>query len=171
MIRPASCLPFAMALAACSEPGTPPGDDRCPPSYATADPVADKEAVSIGFYGEAGFELVTEGQTLAVVQGLQGGYMVTPAVRVDQAAFGTDGRCVLMDIEASVATGAHGNLHYEFLAPHLDGKYWLTDTIPLLLSFDPNGLDRASCSITAIWRDDDREATASVAVELELVEH
>jgi hypothetical protein len=162
---------FTVLLAACSEPGSPPADDRCPPSYAAADPVADADAVALLFYGESGFEVVTEGQTLPMVQGLQGGYMVTPLVRVEQASFGTDGRCVVMDIEASVATGAHGQLHYEFLEPRPDGGYWLTDTIPLLLSFDASGLDGERCTITATWRDDDRVASASVEVELDLELH
>jgi hypothetical protein len=154
---------LVVLLPGCSEPGSPPADDRCPPPLRDATPVA--EALGIGFYGEDGFELVADGQMLPIVLGFQGGYMLTPAVRVDAARLGTDGRCVLMDIEAEVAGGPKVEQHYEFLTPHSNGEAWLTDTIPLFLSADLNAVRDKLCTITATWRDDELEARSSVSVQ------
>jgi hypothetical protein len=159
----------SVLLVACSDPDGSSSGDRCPPPIGKARPV--ENALEIGFWGEDDFEPVRPGQMVPFVQGFQGGYMVTPLVRIDRARFDSDGHCALMDIDANVSAGPHEMLHYEFVNPRSDGGYWLTDVIPLFLSGSPEPLEGKPCTLTATWRDDDLEATSSVEVELYWDEH
>jgi hypothetical protein len=154
----------SVVLVACSDPDGSLSGDRCLEPSSKAESV--EGALEIGFWGEGEFQPVTQGQRVPFVLGFQGGYMVTPLVRIERARFGSDGHCALMDIDANVAGGPHEMLHYNFAKPRLDGEYWLTDTIPLFLSSSPDPLEGKPCILTATWRDDQLEATSSVEVEL-----
>jgi hypothetical protein len=160
---------LAVVLAGCSDPDGGAPEERCPPSTGAVDRV--ENALEIGFWGEDDFEPVSPGQMVPFVQGFQGGYMVTPLVRIDRTRFDSDGICAVMDIEAYVSAGPYQKLHYEFANPRSDGEYWLTDTIPLFLSGIPEPLEGKPCTLTATWRDDDLEATSSVEVQLYFDEH
>jgi hypothetical protein len=154
---------LSLLLAGCSGPD----DTRakgCPASPSSFDAI--EGAVGIGVVGDAGFELIAEGQALPLVRGFQGGYMLTPTVRADEATFGTDGRCVQMDIAADVASGPAVEQHYRFAALKSDAGYWFSDTVPLFLATNPDELSGKSCTITATWRDDAVESTGAVAVLL-----
>jgi hypothetical protein len=153
----------SLLLAGCSGPDDSSANSCLPPSSSVHEV---EGAVGIGVFGEAGFELVAEGQELPLVRGFQGGYMVTPVVRVDEASFGTNGRCVQMDIAADVESGPAVEQHYRFAALQADGGFWFSDTIPLFLANDPDDLSGKSCAITVNWRDDGAESTASVSVLL-----
>jgi hypothetical protein len=160
---------LAVVLAGCSDPDGGAPEGRCPPPTGAVEPV--ENALEIGFWGEDAFERVRPGEMVPFVQGFQGGYMVTPLVRIDRARFGSDGHCAVMDIDANVSAGPHEMLHYEFANPRSDGEYWLTDVIPLFLSNSPDLLEGKLCTLTAHWRDDDLVATSSVEVQLYFDQH
>lgn len=122
--------------------------------------------LAVGLGAPANFEPFVEGQIVPIVLGTQGGYMITPVVRADQARLGGDGRCTALELVAEVGEASPVRLSFELARVEVADGYAFSGTIPFLLSFDPIALQGQLCLVSAFWRDDAREASAFVTIML-----
>ncbi|HEY3500427.1 MAG TPA: hypothetical protein VGK73_37300, partial [Polyangiaceae bacterium] len=90
----------ALALLGGCGSSTEAGDDPACADPGNGEPVPD--AVQIGTQENAVFRAYQEGEAADLVLGLQGGFMLLPAFRIDAAALGSDGRCARLDVAATV---------------------------------------------------------------------
>lgn len=123
-------------------------------------------ALAIGFGGPDDFAPYTEDGTQTLVYGPQGGYMLTPTLRVDATLLKTDGHCPYLDLNATVDDQTP--LQQHFRAPDVSAQdgYWYWEKLPLFLARDPTTLVGRGCAVTAGFEDDGVGAAASVKVTL-----
>lgn len=158
-----------LALTACGPPSsseeTEPSVERC---VLEDDGAGEARQVEIGAHGANGFEPYQEGQDLELVWGMQGGVMITPAVRVEEAPGDPARLCVSLRLTHALVDGdAPG------LSPGLMLQIWLDATgdhlvspaIDDLLEFDPEPLADETLLLTAIV---DGPVAGTAAVEVVL---
>jgi len=162
---------FALAVTAlfafaCS-PDSPdnPSEERC------AEPLPSRGTTVEGALelgeGDAGsFTSYEDGQQTVLIQGPQGGFMITPVLRADLGKMGTDGRCVYVSLAASIDGLDPIGLQVHVTELASSGSYLSTEPLPFLLAFDLNLLVGKSCTVSATWRDDDVSAIAQSTVVL-----
>jgi hypothetical protein len=160
-------LVVALGLAACGGGG----DDDGPPATCGSadagppgDPVAG--ALAIGLGEPASFQVIGEDEAVELVRGPQGGWMVTPVLRVDASKLASDGICAHIEIGA-VVDGADP-LEYVLDVPQLaeDASYLYTDALPVFLSFDVTALVGKACTLSATVGDEGATASAEVRIGL-----
>lgn len=131
-------------LAGCSDPAASPPPGTAAERCALDDHAAVNRLVAIGSRDDTGFSAYEDGQELELILGFQGGYMITPAVRVEAAAGDPDRVCVSIRLTHALLDGdAPG------LSPGLMLQAWLdrtadgfvSGTIDDLLELDPAPLD------------------------------
>jgi hypothetical protein len=126
----------------CSDPeaaadttGLGPESSACfdaPPGEATA-----ARALQIGVVGPSGFVPLADGDAMALILGYQGGYMVTPSLRVEAIDGESAGVCCRLELVNTVAgapdiaPGLRGNLLLERQGGYLQSGY-----LNNLLSFE-----------------------------------
>jgi hypothetical protein len=125
------------------------------------------DALAIGNGSAADFAPYEQGASEQLILGPQGGYMLTPTLRVDAASLGTDGSCVFLDWEATVEEQPAQLAHFKIPDAGTSGdRYWYWEMLPLFLSRDlPSLVDRA-CSITVAFADDGVGTSSHVDVLL-----
>jgi hypothetical protein len=123
-------------------------------------------AVAIGFGGPDNFVPYDEGGAQTLVFGPQGGYMLTPTVRVDASLVNTDGHCPYLDLGGTVDGQEPMQLHFHVPDAPLNGGFWYWEQLPLFLSRDLPSLVGRPCVVTGGFDDDGVGASAVVNVLL-----
>ncbi len=124
------------------------------------------DALTIGSGSPQRFVPSTDGDTTELIIGSQGGYMAVPLFRVDSAAFGTDGVCAYLRVEAAVDGRAPENYTIRLPDSSPSEPYWYFGTLPLFLSYDEVDVVDRDCTYSAAFIDDGREADAQVTLHL-----
>jgi hypothetical protein len=130
------------------------------------EPVAEDAiagAIAIGIGEPADFRAFAAGETFELVQGPQGGWMVTPTIRVDAELFGTNGTCAYLDVAAELESIVAPPLHLRVPDSSPGERYWYFWGIPLFLSFDVKALPGLTCTLSATFFDDGRHSSESVS--------
>jgi hypothetical protein len=163
-----SCLAL-LALAACSPPPsaqeTEASVERC---VLEGNDAPQSRAVEIGALEAGGFQPYQDGQDLELVWGMQGGVMITPAIRVEGAADDPSRVCVSIRFTHALIEGdAPGLSAGVMLQAWLDrtGDDLVSGTIDDLLEFDPEPLADEKFLLTAIV---DGPLAGTTAVEVVL---
>jgi hypothetical protein len=128
-------------------------------------PVREKVtgALAIGMMEAEGFREVKDGESLALIRGSQGGWMVVPTIRVDARGLGTNGACTELDIDSEVEALAPRLLHLEPSAASTQADHWYFSDLPVFLGVDLRELDGRACRLNVTFRDDGRETTGSTS--------
>jgi hypothetical protein len=140
-------------------------DERCN----IPDPTRGREvdgALTLGEGEGATFAGLEDGQPMTLIRGPQGGFMVTPVLRVDQGKMGTDGRCVYTELGAEIDGLDPISVEAHLSGLTADATHLTSEAIPFLLAFDPNTLVGKTCVLSATWEDDGINATAQATVVL-----
>jgi hypothetical protein len=157
-------LMVSAAPLACSSTDPHPAVTRC--AEPTGDGRAVDGAVALGLGDPQTFVAFEDGASVSLIHGPQGGWMITPVIRADQARLGTDGVCAYLDLEADVDGQEPLPLHFRLSELVEQGDYLFTEAIPFLLSFNVTALAGRSCVLSAAWQDDGRSATARASLTL-----
>jgi hypothetical protein len=123
-------------------------------------------AIAIGLGGPDDFVPYLEGEPQTLVLGPQGGYMLTPTLRVDARLVKTDGHCPYLDL-GGIADGQEPmQLHFRVPDAPSGDRYWYWEQLPLFLSKDLPSLVGRSCAVTAGFEDDGVGTATAVNVLL-----
>ena len=104
------------------------------------------------------------GDTLELVLGSQGGWMVTPTLEVDLSAMATDGDCVRIDVSVDLGDGQE--LPYVAILSELVGERWTSEPLQLFLSYDLAAVEGQTAFLAASLEDDGVVATAEATALL-----
>ncbi len=123
-------------------------------------------AVAVGVGGPDDFSPYEDGGTQALVLGPQGGYMLTPTIRVDASLLKADGHCPYLDLGGTVDGQQPMQLHFRVPDAPRNGGFWYWEALPLFLSKDLPSLVGRSCEVTGGFDDDGVGASVIVNVLL-----
>jgi hypothetical protein len=110
---PAFLLITAVALAGCPPPGPAEQATDCPTQFANDFP--DMRAVEIGDGSTGDFTPYADGDTIALIKGNQGLFMITPAVRVQAMPGDAADACFRVNLDAKFGKddiGLQANVHF-----------------------------------------------------------
>jgi len=164
--QPEAWLPaLAVLLAsACSSP-TPGGSAACGKMGSVAARSVEG-ALVIGEGGPDDFRPIADNTSEELVLGSQGGYMVTPVLRIDAELLGTDGSCPTLDVTHAVESLSPAQFHFNLPAFDPKERYWYVGSLPLFLSWQTSGLVGKSCVLSATFHDQGVAAMAEVHTKL-----
>jgi hypothetical protein len=156
----------SLFICACGAGGDGPEAEPggCTEAPLRKDPVLG--ALEIGIGGPTNFRALPDGASHDLVLGSQGGWMPAPVFRIDAEAFGTDGECAFIDVDANVEGFAPRNYHFAVPKQPEDDPFWYVGSLPLFLSTEIDDVLGRSCMISATFSDDGVSASAEVTVML-----
>lgn len=163
-------LALACALAGCSpEPGAS-GEPLVEPQRCStmqgATPRAIR-AVAIGLGEPDGFIPLEDGDEVALVLGTQGGYMITPTIRVAADDGDGDALCLMASLDNAMAAPSDiGPGVQAYLSFEMHGAYCYAANIFDLLAFDAAPLVGRALTLHALVRGDGFEGSDEVSVML-----
>ena len=166
-LRPQLALLLPLLTLACShDPNSvDTSDERCNAPDPTRGSQIDG-VLAIGAGEGASFTSLEDGQPVTLIHGPQGGFMVTPVLRVDRAKMGTDGRCVYVQLGAAIDGLEPFTIDVHLSGLTADASHLTSEAIPFLLAFDPNTLVGKTCVLSATWEDDGVNAPAQSTIVL-----
>ncbi|HUS65655.1 MAG TPA: hypothetical protein VMZ28_13990 [Kofleriaceae bacterium] len=150
---------LALAAAGC-------GDDDSGPTCSTdllegGDEVPDGLRVGLGGPGAGAFAPIASGDDVELDMGTQGGWMVQPVARIDDAIdASTCPRLVFTLLVDDLEVPGSYDLRTSF---HQEDGAWISDPVQLFISLDVEALDGRGASLSASVTDGD--ATASVQLD------
>ena len=142
-----------LALSGCSEPPPAPSDvpepaERC---ALAGDGPAEPRTVEIGELVDGAFHPYQDGDALPLVQGLQGGFMITPSVRISAAEDDPARLCVEVALENDILDGEAPDLAAGVtisLWVEAEGDHLVSGAIDDLLDLDPEPLVGKTLALT-----------------------
>jgi len=123
-------------------------------------------ALVIGEGGPNDFRAIVDGASEELVLGSQGGYMVTPVLRIDSQMLGTDGSCPTLDVTHLVESLAPAQFHFKLPPFDPQERYWYVGSLPLFLSWETASLVGKTCVLAATFQDHGMAATAEIHTSL-----
>jgi hypothetical protein len=133
------------------EPDVVTADDaeRCVADEGSSE-VAETRAVALGVGGSAAFRAFQDGEETEIVRGFQGGYMITPTVRVEAMGDSRDEVCLHVLLENALMEG--GDVGPGMLAQVMfmrSGDFFYVDSIYDLLGYDLDPLEGKTLLLSA----------------------
>ncbi len=127
----------------------------------------EARAVALGVGGAGSFRSFQDGEEAELVGGFQGGYMITPAVRVEAAGDSRDEACFQVHLEnalmegGEVVPGALVNATFT-----RSGGFFYVDSLYDLLGFEPGSLQGKTLLLSATVSGVGFEGTQAVSIRL-----
>jgi phosphinothricin acetyltransferase len=153
-----ACLTIAL-LAGCGGDDDVEEEQSCEFTLLTGGAAADG-ALAIGFGDGGDFEAAGSSNTLPLIMGSQGGWMVTPVARLDGSKIdGTD--CPRLTLSMTVEGFSLPTIYDLRTAFHEDDGNWYCDPVPLFLAFEVAEVEGHAAALTAsITNGDDADEVA-----------
>jgi hypothetical protein len=112
--------------------------------------MAETRAVALGLGGSAAFRAFQDGEEAEIVRGFQGGYMITPTVRIEASGDSRDEACLHVRLENALTDG--GDVGPGTLAQVMffrSGDFFYVDSIYDLLGYDLDPLEGKTLLLSA----------------------
>jgi hypothetical protein len=160
----------ACGLVACGppEPETTSLSDaeRCVADEGSSGVVEARE-VALGLGGSAAFRAFQDGEEAEIVSGFQGGYMITPTIRVEAIGDSRGEACLQLRLENALMEGGEvgpGTLSQVLFSR--SGDFFYVDSIYDLLGWDLDPLEGKTLLLSATVSDVGFQGTRAVTLRL-----
>lgn len=148
------------------DPDAPEDAERCVAEEGSAGAV-EARAVALGVGGSAAFRAFQDGEETELISGFQGGYMITPAVRVEAAGDSRAEACFRVRLENALMEGGEvgpGTLSQVIFAR--SGAFFYVESLYDLLGYDSGPLEGKTLLLSATVSGVGFEGTQALTLRL-----
>ena len=127
----------------------------------------EARVIALGVGGAEAFRVFQEGEETELIEGLQGGYMITPTVRVEAAGDSRDEACFRVQLENTLMEG--GDIGPGMISQVVftrSGEFFYVESIYDLLGYDEGELEGKTLLLSATVSGVDFEGTQAVTLRL-----
>ncbi|MFP6685858.1 MAG: hypothetical protein VB934_14150 [Polyangiaceae bacterium] len=163
---------LVMVLGLCACPPVEESDPRPPNLDArrcvgSTDAATETRQLRVGSMTDDAFVAYTEGESVSVIQGFQGGYMITPSIEIERDPGDPGELCLMVRIQNTTASVELAPGIYASILFENDGGVLRSDPIYDLLSFDSDELVGVSLVLDVEVESADFRAAQTVRLTLQ----